>query len=55
MESQWVSNNFVYSDRKQDEQTVEFLNSKMDEIYSKNGYHFARNYDRELEHIKSTP
>lgn len=49
MESQWVSNNFVYSDRKQDEQTVEFLNSKMDEIYSKNGYHFARNYDRELQ------
>ena len=49
MESQWVSNNFVYSDRKQDEQTVGFLNSKMDEIYSKNGYHFARNYDRELQ------
>lgn len=42
-------NNIIQSDRRKDEQTVEYLNSIMDKIYSKNHYGFVRNYDVKLQ------
>lgn len=42
-------NNTVWSDRRKDEQTVEYLNSIMDKVYSNNNYDFVRNYDVKLQ------
>lgn len=42
-------NNTVWSDRRKDEQTVEYLNSIMDKVCSNNNYDFVRNYDVKLQ------